>query len=89
MDNQTSKAKRIAALLGVILLVSLYIVTFIVSVVDKSSGGKLFSICLVATLVIPIMSWITIWMVGKLSGKGSIADFDRGVKKNDVNKDNE
>ena len=38
--------KQIAALLCALLLVSLYIITFIVACLDIADSGKLFSICL-------------------------------------------
>lgn len=69
-------AKRIAALICVILLVSLYVITLLVAIFDRSSSGRWFFICMIATLFIPILCWIYIWMYGLLTNKHTIASFD-------------
>lgn len=74
-----SKKQRIAALTGVILLVLLYVVTLICAIFDFDGKGKLFSVCLYATIVIPLVTWGYIWIYGKLTNKKTIADFDHGT----------
>lgn len=69
-------SKRLAALIGVALLVMLYIVTLIVAIADTSSSGQWFRICLFATVAIPLLVWIYTWMYGKLTGRHTIADPD-------------
>ena len=69
-------AKRIAAILGIVLLFGLYIVTLIVAIVDRGSSGKLFMACLIATVVVPLLLWIYIWMYGVMTNKHTIASFD-------------
>lgn len=68
--------KRIAALLCVFLLVALYLITLLVAIFDRSSSGRWFFICLIGTLVIPLLTWIYIWMYGIMSQKHTIASFD-------------
>ena len=68
--------KRIAALLCAILLVALYIVTLLVAIFDRSSSGRWFFACMIATLFLPILTWIYIWMYGLLTQKHTIASFD-------------
>ena len=63
---------------GVILLVLLYLVTLVVAFVDQSASGKLFALCLFATIAIPFLIWIYVWMYGKLTNKHTFADFDAG-----------
>lgn len=78
-NNQPKKKrtpKQIAALLGVILLAALYVVTLIVAIFSPGESGKLFQACLVATIAVPFLLWIYIWMYGKLSGKHTMADPD-------------
>lgn len=58
--------KQIAAIIGIILLVSLYVVTFIVACLDLPDKGHLFAACLVATVGVPILLWICIWAMEKL-----------------------
>lgn len=74
-----SKKQRTAALIGVIALVLLYIITLICAIFDFDGTGKLFSVCLYATIVIPLVIWGYIWIYGKLTDKKTIADFDHGT----------
>lgn len=75
-------SKQVVSMGGVILLVLMYIVTLVVAIVDHSASGKLFALCLYATIAIPILIWIYTWMYGKLTNKHTFADLD-------LNKDNE
>ena len=61
--------KQIAALLCVILLVCLYLITFIVACLDFPGSDKLFSACLYATIGLPILCWIFIWFPGILKDR--------------------
>ncbi len=75
-DNQAKwNPKRIAALIAVILLVGLYLVTFIVAVFVPVEGNNLFAICLMGTIAIPLLAWVYIWMYGQMTGKETIADL--------------
>jgi amino acid transporter len=76
-------SKQIVAWIGIILLLALYIITLLVAIFDTSSSGKLFALCLFATVAIPILIWIYTWMYGKLTGRHTIADFDAGTDKDD------
>lgn len=75
-------SKQIVAMVGVILLVLMYLVTLVVAIVDSSASGKLFALCLYATIAIPILIWIYTWMYGKLTGKHTFADFDINKEEN-------
>ena len=68
--------RRIAALLGVILLVALYLITLIVAIVDKSSSGTWFMLCLIGTVTIPLLIWIYTWMYGVLTNRRTIATIE-------------
>ena len=83
MSDKTEKkkkttSKQIVALAGVILLVAMYVITLIVAIFDQDSSGRLFQACLVATIAIPLLVWVYIWMYGKLTGKHTMADLDLG-----------
>ena len=77
--------KRIAALIGAILLVSLYVITLFVAIFDKSQGGKWFMICLGATFAIPFLLWIYIGIYGQITGKKTIADLNYNIGPNSLN----
>ena len=83
-DKKKVTSKQVVAMTGVILLVLLYVVTLIVSIVDKSASGQWFMICLMATVAIPILIWIYTWMYGKLTGKKTIADVNANFGPSDV-----
>lgn len=70
-----TKRQRIAALIGVILLVLLYLAALVCAVFDFDGTGRLFAACLFATISIPILLWIYIGLYGKVSGKRTIADL--------------
>ena len=71
-------SKQVIAIIGIVLLVLMYIVTLIAAIVDSSVSGRLFWMCLYATVVIPILIWVYTWMYGKLTQKHTFADFDLG-----------
>lgn len=68
-------SKQVVAIAGIVLLVLLYIIALIAAVADTSSSGRLFLLCLFATVAIPILIWIYTWMYGKLRGRHTFADF--------------
>ncbi len=71
-----SKHQRIAALIGVILLLGLYIFTLIVAVFDLGGKDGLFSACIFATIGVPILIWIYIWLYGVITGKHTSSSID-------------
>ena len=66
--------KQIAALICVILLVLLYIATLIVALLDFPGSDRMFAACLMATVGLPILLWIYIWVYGRFTGKHTITD---------------
>lgn len=63
------KTKRIAALVGVLILIGLYAATFIVALLDFPHWERLFQACLAATVGVPILLWIYIWLFEQVSRK--------------------
>ncbi len=70
------KSKQIAAWICIVLLVLLYVATFVIALLDFPGSGTLFQACLVATIGLPILLWIYIWLYGKLKDKHTIASMD-------------
>ena len=66
--------KQIAAIICIILLVLLYAATLAVSLMDFPGSDRLFAACLLATVGLPILLWIYIWLYGKFTGRPTIAD---------------
>lgn len=71
-----SKKQRIAALCGIILLAGLYIFTLIAAIFNFDGTGNLLKACLFATVAIPILIWVYIWMYGIYTKKHTSASFD-------------
>ena len=69
--------KRIAALICVIILVGLYIATLVVSLLDFPGADRLLSGCIFATIGMPILLWIYIWIYGKVTNRPTFTtDFE-------------
>ena len=69
-------SRQVVAMAGVILLALLYVATLVVAIVDTSASGRLLWMCLFATIAIPILIWVYIWMYGKLTGRKTMTDPD-------------
>lgn len=69
-------SKQVVAMAGVILLVSIYIITLLVAIFNPGESGNYFQICLVSTIAVPILIWIYVWMYGKLTNRHTFADPD-------------
>ena len=71
-----SKGQRIAAWVGIILLVSLYIATLVFAIFNFDGKGILLRTSLIATIAVPILIWVYIWIYGMLKQKHTIASVD-------------
>lgn len=67
------KIKQISAIVAIIILVGLYIATFIFAIIDSPYSGRMFQACLFATISVPILLWIWIWLYGAITGKSDMA----------------
>ncbi len=75
------KPKQIAAIICIFLLVLLYVATLVVSLLDFPGSDRLFAACLLATIGLPILLWIFIWLYGRYTNKDTIAEiFTRNKK---------
>ncbi|MBQ6887351.1 MAG: hypothetical protein IJN54_07575 [Lachnospiraceae bacterium] len=68
--------KQIAAIVCLALIVISYIAAFVVALMDSTKSGELFQACLLATVFLPILCWIYIWLYGQVKQKHTIADLD-------------
>lgn len=82
-----NKPKQIAAIICIILLVLLYVATLIVSILDFPGSDRLFGACIVATIGLPILLWLFIWVYGRYTNKSTIAEiFPEGTDEGADNK---
>ena len=70
--------KQIAAMAGVVLLVLLYVVTLFAAIFGSKAADSLFQLCLFATIALPLVLWIYIWIFGRLTNRSTIADLSPG-----------
>lgn len=54
------KSKQILAIIGIVLLVSMYVITLVLAFVDKSAMSSWFMASLFCTAVVPILLWLVI-----------------------------
>lgn len=87
-NNHNSKwnAKRIAAIVGIVILVGMYIALFVLSFVFPADSFELFITAVAGTVGITILIWITIWIIGALSGRHTIASLDAMTSDQDHDK---
>ena len=74
-DKKIKRHKQIAAIIGIVLLVALYLVTLILALCRFEGAFSLFMGALACTIVVPVLIWIYIWLYGLLTRKKTIATF--------------
>lgn len=72
--EKPSKGKRILALAGVILLIGLYVVTFICAIFTTPAAKGLFMACIFATVAVPVMGYAYILVYRVLKKKKEETD---------------
>lgn len=63
------KIKRILALLAVIVIALLYLTTLVLSFFQSEQAGELLAISIVATVVIPVLLYIYLWLFRLIKGE--------------------
>lgn len=75
-NKEKRTPKQIAAMICIILLVAMYLCTFIVACLDFPGWNKLFAGCLLMTIALPILLWLYIWLYGMYTEKHTMASLD-------------
>ena len=68
-EKKKRTPKQIAALLCVIILVGMYLLTLIVACLDFPGAGNWFAACLFATIGLPILLWVYLWLYKLMKDK--------------------
>ena len=58
-----------------ILIGALYLVNLILAFINTDAARRMLRATLGLTIGLPILAWIYIWIIGKLTHKDTIADF--------------
>ena len=73
MKVKKISGKQLAAIICIALLVLLYVATLIVALLDFPGSDRLFAACLVATVGLPILLWIYLFLYGRITQKKTAA----------------
>lgn len=79
MENNTKEKyqwtpKRIVAWICIIILPLMYLTTLILALLGKDIYHPLLSACLLGTLLLPLFSFVIIWLIGRYQGKKVMGD---------------
>lgn len=63
------KAKQVLAIAAIVVIVALYIVTLILAIFHNENTHQWFMACIIATVALPILIYIFIWLAGRVKGQ--------------------
>ena len=75
-ENISGRVRRAAALMGVVLLVGLYLVTFVLAILGNERSTQLLRFCFGMTIFVPLFIWVVTWCVGILFHKKTFASLN-------------
>lgn len=75
-QNNRWNGKRIAAIIGLILIAIMVVATLLTAIFDKT--GIYFRSCLIVMIALPIALWVFLWAYGAMMSKHTPASFDMG-----------
>ena len=68
-EKTPGTVKRVAAVIGIVLLVGLYVLTFVSALIGTGGSGRLFRFSLGMTIAVPIFLWLFCWCIGKFTDR--------------------
>lgn len=80
------KIRQIAALIGIILLVAMYIVTLFAAIFDNPHTFTILKASIACTIIIPVVLWVMKIFLG--IAKPDNSEFEEAVKNNQDSEDN-
>lgn len=75
MKNKLT-VKQIAAWIGIIVLVAMYVVLLIEAILGRPGTQNVFFACVGATIAVPIVLWLFLWAYSSITGRHNIASLD-------------
>ena len=75
-NDSGGNLRRAAAVIAVVLLVGLYLVTFVLAVAGNENSARMLRFCFGMTVFVPLFAWVMIWCVGYLRHKKSMASLN-------------
>lgn len=55
-------AKRIVALIGIVILAGMYIVTLVLAILNNDLTSRFFTASIICTVVVPVLIWVYQWL---------------------------
>ena len=75
-NDSGGNLRRTAAVIAIVLLVGLYLVTFVLAVAGNEKSAGMLRFCFGMTIFVPLFAWVMIWCVGYLRHKKSMASLN-------------
>ena len=75
-NDSAGTFRRAAAVIAIVLLVGLYLVTFILAVVGNENSARMLRFCFGMTVFVPLFAWVMIWCVGYMRRKKTMASLN-------------
>ena len=63
------KTKQVLAIAAIVIIVALYIVTLFLGIFHNENTHQWFMACIIATVALPILIYIFIWLAGKVKSQ--------------------
>lgn len=76
INDSGGNLRRTAAVIAIVLLVGLYLVTFVLAVAGNEKSAGMLRFCFGMTIFVPLFAWVMIWCVGYLRHKKSMASLN-------------
>lgn len=73
VSKKKERGKQIAAIIGIVLLVCMYLLSLIFAICSFPGADRLFMASLFATVIVPILIWVYIWIYGIATHRKTIA----------------
>lgn len=68
-ESSYTKGQRMAALIGVIFLLALYLITLVAAITAYEGASELFMMCIGSSILLPIMFWLYIRFAKLFTGQ--------------------
>lgn len=87
-NNSANKwtPKRIAAIIGIVVLVGMYIALLVLAFIFPANSFELFITAVGGTVGVTILIWLMIWVVGFFTGRHNVASLDAMTSDQDHDK---
>ncbi len=76
MNKKNTTTRRVAAWIGIIALIGLYVFSLVQAFVYNADSFQVFLYAVAGTITIPIVIWLFLWVYSAFTGKHNVASLD-------------